>query len=90
MTNQTTVAAQRVIELYRAEGWDALAGATPEGGHVELRELEEALGALEGAISSRSATEITDEIHRRLRAADQSAGLDLGRAGTSPMDLRWR
>ena len=63
MTNQTTVAAQRVIELYRAEGWDALAGATPEGGHVELRELEEALGALEGAISSRSATEITDEIH---------------------------
>ena len=83
MTNQTTVAAQRVIELYRAEGWDALAGATPEGGHVELRELEEALGALEGAISSRSATEITDEIHRRLRAADPRIRVSSSRSASS-------
>jgi hypothetical protein len=42
-------AAEHVIRLYRAPGWDALAGET-DGGYKPLPELEEALGALETAL----------------------------------------
>lgn len=42
-------AAEKVIKLYRADGWDALAGET-DGGYKPLPELEEALGKLETAL----------------------------------------
>jgi hypothetical protein len=48
-------AATNVIKLYRADGWDALAGET-DGGYKPLPELEEALGAVETALNVESGT----------------------------------
>ena len=72
-------AARSVITLYRASGWDALAGES-NGGYKALPELEEALGdldkALKGALigpESAAIASAVERIHDALRYTELCA-----------------